>query len=80
MVEQVVADVGSVGHHVDTVLGEMAPITDSRQHQQLRAVDRSSAQHHLTTGGDDTAGTPLLEFHTDGAFSVEDDPCHGGSG
>ena len=80
MVEQVAADAGRLLHHVDTVLGKMVAIADARQHQQLRAVDRSPAQHHLTAGRDDTAGAELLEFHTGGTFSVEDHPCRAGFG
>ena len=80
VVEQVAADVRRVGHHVDTVLGELVAIADARQHQQLRAVDRAPAQHHLAAGLDDAAGAKLLEFHTGGALSVEDHPRGGGFG
>ena len=55
MILQVLAHLGYVLHHVDTVLAEFPPITDAGQHEQLRAVDRAAAQYHLAAGGHDAA-------------------------
>ena len=80
MVEQVGAHVGGVLHDVDAVLGELIAITDTRQHQQLWAVDRPAAKHHLASRLDNASSAELVKFHTDGALSVEEHPCHGGLG
>ena len=50
MVQQVLAHLGDVPDRVDAVLGELFPIADAGQHQQLRGVDGAAAQHHLAAG------------------------------
>jgi hypothetical protein len=71
VVHQVLAHLGRVMHHLDAVVGQPLTITDARKHQELWAVDRPAAQHHLTAGAHNPALVVLLELHAYGAGSVE---------
>ena len=50
MVLQPLAHAGEVGDDVDAVLAQVRGRADAGEHQQVRAVDRSAAQQHLTAG------------------------------
>src|SRR4051794_28527482 len=41
------SDAGKIYADVDSMLGEMLSLADTREHQQLRRVDRPGADNHL---------------------------------
>ena len=74
MVLEVLADRRQIFDHVDPQAAQFAGVTDPRELQQLRGVDRATAE-------DDLAGThPLgpagqpLRLHADGPLALEHDP------
>ncbi len=71
---------GDVVDRIDAVLGELVAVTDARQHQQLRRVDRAGAQQHLASRPDHLAPAAGVDFDADGAAAVEQHPGHGGLG
>src|SRR5215218_4003729 len=62
------------------MLAQLVAITDSGQHQQLRAVDRAAAQHHFTPCPHHASGPALVELDTDGMVPVEEDLRRSGLG
>ncbi|CFE35875.1 Uncharacterised protein [Mycobacterium tuberculosis] len=80
MIEQVAPDLGRVVNGVDVVFGEVVAVADAGEHQQLRAVDGTSAEHHLAAGVDDAGLTVALVFHADGPVAVDDHPGSSGAG
>jgi hypothetical protein len=74
----VLPDLRRVVDHVDAVFGELLAISDAGQQQQLRAVDCTTAQHHLAACPDHPPLTTVLEFNTDGACPIEQHPRRGG--
>ena len=47
------------------MIGEVVSISDTGEHQQLRAVDGTPAEHHLAAGVGDAWLTVALVFHAD---------------
>jgi hypothetical protein len=72
MIEQIAADACRLSDHIDAVLVELVAVTDSREHQQLRTVDRASAQHHLTSCPDHLPASAFVVLDADGAAPFED--------
>ncbi|MCW2651627.1 MAG: hypothetical protein JWR32_2603 [Mycobacterium sp.] len=64
VIHQVLTNFGCVMEHLDTVLRQLLAIADARQHQQLRNVDRTAAQHNLAARPHDLARTVPVELDT----------------
>jgi len=69
MVLQVAADLGQIDHRRDTVVSQMIAVANTRQHEDLRRIDRPGREHYLARrigrnhpsalAVDDTFGAPL---------------------
>ena len=80
MVLQVAADAGCVMHHIDAGLLQQGSRADARQHQQLRRLQRSAREQHLTARKQSTSSATLQDLGADRAPTLEQDAQHPGTG
>ena len=77
VIQQIFAHLGGVVGETNSELGQLFLITDPGQHQQLRCVHRTSAQHHLASGPHRLpAPIGVVELDPDSAAALEDHPAH----
>src|SRR5689334_10979142 len=79
MIEQVAADVRGLHDRRDAVLAELVAITHAGEHQQLRGVDRATAQQYLAPRPRHLPASVLVELDADGTLTLEQHLCRHGT-
>ena len=73
MVLQILADAGSIEQRCNSMLRQVRPGPDGRQHQQLRRADRARRQDHLAAAFRTSQHTILPPAHAGRTFPCEVD-------